>query len=42
MVEREHYVNLLLLEDKHFVLINDLSMLLSHQMSNHKKNGFSA
>jgi len=40
MVEREHYVNLLLLEDKHFVLINDLSRLLSHQMSNHKEKRF--
>jgi len=33
MAEREHYVNLLLLEDKHFVLIKDLSRFLSHQMS---------
>ena len=40
MVEREHYVNLLLLEDKHFVLINDLSRHLSHQMSNHKEKRF--
>jgi len=37
MAEREHYVNLLLLDDKHLVLINDLSRLLSHQMSNHKE-----
>jgi len=40
MAEREHAVNLLLLEDKHFVLINDLSRLLSHQMSNHKEKRF--
>jgi len=40
MVEREHDVNLLLLEDKHFVLINDLSRLLSYQMSNHKEKRF--
>jgi len=40
MAEREHDVNLLLLEDKHFVLINDLSRLLSHQMSNHKEKRF--
>ena len=40
MVEREHDVNFLLLEDKHFVLINDLSKLLSHQMSNHKGKRF--
>jgi len=40
MVEREHDVNLLPLEDKHFVLINDLSKLLSHQMSNHKEKRF--
>ena len=39
MAEREHDVNLLLLEDKHFVL-NDLSRLLSHQMSNHKEKRF--
>ena len=32
MAEKEHDVNLLLLEDKHFVFINDLSRLLSHQM----------
>ena len=40
MAEREHDVNLLLLEDKHFVLINGLSRLLSHQMSNHKEKRF--
>jgi len=40
MAEREHDVNLLLLEDKHFILINDLSRFLSHQMSNHKEKGF--
>jgi len=40
MAEREHDVNLLLLEDKHFVLINDLSRLLSHQMSNLKEKRF--
>ena len=40
MAEREHDVNLLLLEDKHFVLMNDLSRLLSHQMSNHKEKCF--
>ena len=40
MAEREHEVNLLLLEDKHFALINDLSWLLSHQMSNHKEKRF--
>ena len=40
MAEREHDANLLLLEDKHFVLINDLSRLLSHQMSNHKEKRF--
>jgi len=40
MAQIEHDVNLLLLEDKHFVLINDLSRLLSHQMSNHKEKRF--
>ena len=40
MTEREHDVNLLLLENKHFVLINDLSRLLSHQMLNHKEKQF--
>jgi len=40
MAEREHDINLLLLEDKHFVLINDLSRLLSHQTSNHKEKRF--
>jgi len=40
MAEREHDVNLLLLEDKHFVLINDLSRRLSHKMSNHKEKRF--
>ena len=40
MAKKEHEVNLLLLEDKHFVLINDLSRLLSHQMSNHKEKRF--
>jgi len=40
MAEKEHDVNLLLLEYKHFVLINDLSRLLSHQMSNHKEKRF--
>jgi len=40
MAERGHGVNLLLLENKHFVLINDLSRLLSHQISNHKGKRF--
>ena len=40
IAEREHDVNLLLLEDKHFVLIIDLSRLLSHQMSSHKEKRF--
>jgi len=41
MTEREHEVNLLLLEDKHYVLINDLSRLLTIQMANHtEKKGF--
>jgi len=35
MEEREHEVNLLLLEDKHYVLINDFSRLLTSQMTNH-------
>ena len=40
MAEREHDVNLLLLENEHFVLINDLSRPLTHQMSNHKEKRF--
>jgi len=35
LLEREHEVNLLLLENKHCVLINDLSRLLSSQISGH-------
>jgi len=35
MAEREHEVNLLLLEDKHYVLIDDLSRFLTSQMTNH-------
>ena len=35
MTEREREVNLLLLQDKHYVLINDLSRLLTSQMTNH-------
>jgi len=35
MTEKEREVNLLLLEDKHYVLINDLSRLLTIQMTNH-------
>jgi len=35
MTERERKVNLLLLEGKHYVLINDLSRLLTSQMTNH-------
>jgi len=40
MTEREHDVNLLLLEDKHYVLINDLSRLLTSQMTNHTEKRF--
>jgi len=35
MTEKEREVNLLLLEDKHYVLINHLSRLLTIQMTNH-------
>ena len=38
--EREREVNLLLLEDKHYVLINDLSRLLTSQMTNHEEKRF--
>ena len=40
MTEREREVNLLLLEDKHYVLINDLPRLLTSQMTNHEEKGF--
>jgi len=40
MTEREREVNLLLLEDKHYVLINDLSRLLTSQMTNHEEKRF--
>ena len=40
MTERESEVNLLLLEDKHYVLINDLSRLLTSQMTNHTEKSF--
>jgi len=39
MAEREREVNLLL-EDKHYVLINDLSRLLTSQMTNHTEKKF--
>jgi len=38
--KREREVNLLLLEDKHYVLINDLSSLLTSQMTNHEEKRF--
>ena len=41
MTEREREANLLFLEDKHYVLINDLSRLLTSQMTNHEEKGFS-
>jgi len=34
MEKRKHEVNLLLLEGKHYVLINNLSRLLTSQMTN--------
>ena len=40
MTERECKVNLLLLEDKHYVLINDLSRLLTNQTTNHTEKRF--
>ena len=40
MSEREREVNLLLLEDKHYILINDVSRLLTNQMTNHEENKF--
>ena len=40
LLEREHEVNLLLLENKHCVLINDLSRLLSSQISGHDGKKF--
>jgi len=40
MTEREREVNLLFLEDKHYVLINDLSRLLTSQMTNHEEKTF--
>jgi len=40
MTEREREVNLLLLEDKHYVLLNDLSRLLTSQMTNHEEKTF--
>jgi len=40
MTEREREVNLLLLENKHYVLINDLSRLLTSQMTNHTEKRF--
>jgi len=40
MTEREREVNLLLLEDKHYILINDLSRLLISQMTNHTEKSF--
>ena len=40
MTEREREINLLLLEDKHYVLINDLSRLLTSQMTNHTEKSF--
>jgi len=40
MTEREREVNLLLLEDKHYVLINDLSRLLTSQTTNHEEKRF--
>jgi len=35
MDKREHEVNLLLLEDKHYVLINNMSRLLTSQKTKH-------
>ena len=35
MDKREHEVNLLLLEDKHYILINNMSRLLTCQKSKH-------
>ena len=35
MDKREHEVNLLLLEDKHYVLINNMSRLLTRQKTKH-------
>jgi len=35
MDEREHEVNLLLLEDKHYVLINSMSRLWTRQKAKH-------
>ena len=40
MTEREREVNLLLLEDKHYILINDLSRLLTNQTTNHTEKRF--
>ena len=40
MTEREREVNLLFLEDKHYVLINDLSRLLMSQMTNPTEKSF--
>jgi len=40
MTEREREVNLLLLEDRHYVLINDLSRLWMSQMTNHEEKSF--
>ena len=40
MTAREREVNLLLLEDKRYVLINDLTRLLTSQMTNHEEKSF--
>jgi len=40
MTEREREVNLPLLDDKHYVLINDLSKLSTSQMTNHEEKRF--
>jgi len=37
MDKRLHEVNLLLLEDKHYVLINNMSRLLTRQATKHEE-----